>query len=221
MNSKQQITEFHESMLCNDIICFSHLRWDFVYQRPQHLMSRFARKFRTFFIEEPVITAGEEKYEYKYTDNKVGIFIPYLNPGIVESDMSLRLNKMLVDFFKQKSILNYMFWYYTPMALSFTDNFNPELIIYDCMDELSAFKFAPPLLKDMEKKLLEKADIVFTGGVSLYNHKKNQHHNIYPFPSSIDKQHFAKARVPHEDPVDQKHIPHPRLGYCACSICKK
>lgn len=213
MNSKQQITESHGSLLCNDLICFSHLRWDFVYQRPQHLISRFAKKFRTFFIEEPVFTTGAGTYEYKYTDNNIGIFTPYLNPGISESDITLRLNKMLVDFFKQKSILNYVFWYYTPMALSFTENFKPELTVYDCMDELSAFRFAPPLLKEMEKKLLEKADIVFTGGVSLYNHKKDQHQNIHPFPSSIDKHHFTKARTYQEDPADQKNIAHPRFGY--------
>ena len=213
MISLPQITESHKAILCNDLICFSHLRWDFVYQRPQHLMTRFSKKFRTFFVEEPIFTSDGEKYEYKYTDSNIGIFTPYLNPGISEADVATRLQKMLMDFFKLKSILNYCFWYYTPMALAFTENFKPHFTVYDCMDELSAFKFAPPVLKDMEKKLLQSADIVFTGGVSLFNHKKNHHKNIYPFPSSIEKEHFAKARTAQPDPADQQKIPHPRFGY--------
>ena len=81
------------------------------------------------------------------------------------------------------------------------------------MDELSAFKFAPAELKATEKELLNKADIVFTGGYSLYHAKKHLHKNIYPFPSSIEKEHFAQARIIDEDPADQKNIPHPRLGF--------
>jgi UDP-galactopyranose mutase len=81
------------------------------------------------------------------------------------------------------------------------------------MDELSAFKFAPPMLKQLEKDLLNKADLVFTGGVSLYEYKKDQHHNIYPFPSSIDYKHFGQGRTIREEPADQKDIPHPRIGF--------
>jgi len=108
---------------------------------------------------------------------------------------------------------NYFSWYYTPMALPFTDHLTPELVVYDCMDELSAFKFAPPELTILEKELLKKADVVFTGGQSIYEAKKNAHHNIHAFPSSIDKHHFGKARKIKEDPEDQKHIAHPRFGF--------
>jgi UDP-galactopyranose mutase len=110
-------------------------------------------------------------------------------------------------------INKYFSWYYTPMALPFTDLLTPELVIYDCMDELSAFKFAPPELTIREKQLFEKADIVFTGGHSIYESKKNAHHNIFPFPSSIDKHHFGAARIIKNDPEDQKNIPHPRFGF--------
>ena len=106
-----------------------------------------------------------------------------------------------------------MLWYYSPMALSYSNHLYPELTIYDCMDELSAFKFAPPELKEMETHLLSRADLVFTGGYSLYEAKKMFHHNIYPFPSSIDKSHFSKARHFVKDPEDQKAIPHPRFGF--------
>jgi UDP-galactopyranose mutase len=81
------------------------------------------------------------------------------------------------------------------------------------MDELSAFKFAPPQLTILEKELFKKADIVFTGGNSIYESKKNSHHNIFSHPSSIDKHHFGKARISNTDPEDQKHIPHPRFGF--------
>ncbi|MFL5810740.1 MAG: glycosyltransferase [Flavisolibacter sp.] len=99
------------------------------------------------------------------------------------------------------------------MALPFTDHLSPQMVIYDCMDELSAFKFAPPQLTTLEKELFAKADIVFTGGNSIFESKKNQHHNIFAFPSSIDKHHFGLARTCKTDPEDQKNIPHPRFGF--------
>jgi UDP-galactopyranose mutase len=99
------------------------------------------------------------------------------------------------------------------MALPFTNHLTPELVIYDCMDELSAFKFAPPALTINEKELFQKADVVFTGGMSIYESKKDHHHNVHPFPSSIDKAHFGQARKIRTQPDDQKDIPHPRFGF--------
>ena len=99
------------------------------------------------------------------------------------------------------------------MALPISDHLQPLIRIYDCMDELSGFKFAPPALKHLEEKLMNLADIVFTGGHSLYEAKKNHHHNIHPFPSSIDYDHFSKARSIIDEPADQENIPHPRFGF--------
>jgi glycosyltransferase involved in cell wall biosynthesis len=196
-----------------DLICFSHLRWDFVYQRPQHLFSRFGKHLRAFFIEEPVFTEGEERFNAKLTHEGVYVVTPQLHPGLSEEEINSRLRHLLNAYFAEKQIEDYVLWYYTPMAVAFSDHLQPRVIVYDCMDELSAFKFAPPSLKQREKELLDKADVVFTGGVSLYEHKKNQHHNIYPFPSSIDKEHFGQARAIKADPPDQQKIPHPRIGF--------
>ncbi len=99
------------------------------------------------------------------------------------------------------------------MALAYTTTFNPFVTVYDCMDELSAFKFAPPEMKVFEQQLFEKADLVFTGGNNLYNAKKEHHHNIHSFPSSIDKAHFRSARDHKEEVEDQSAIPRPRLGF--------
>jgi UDP-galactopyranose mutase len=196
-----------------DLICFSHLRWDFVYQRPQHLFSRFGKHLRTFFIEEPVFTEGEERINSKLTQEGVYVLTPQLHPGLPEEEVNSRLKHLLNAYFTEQEIEDYVLWYYTPMALAFTDHLIPKVVVYDCMDELSAFKFAPPALKQLEKELLQKANVVFTGGVSLYEHKKDQHHNIYPFPSSIDKEHFGQARAIKADPPDQQNIPHPRIGF--------
>lgn len=196
-----------------DLVCFSHLRWDFVYQRPQHLLSRFGKHTRTFFIEEPVFTEGEETLNAKLSAEGVHVITPQLHPGLSEEEINTRLQYLLNAYFTEQEIEDYVLWYYTPMALAFSGHLQPRLVVYDCMDELSAFKFAPPALKQREKELLQKADVVFTGGVSLYEHKKNQHHNIHPFPSSIDKEHFGQARAIEADPPDQQNIPHPRIGF--------
>jgi glycosyltransferase involved in cell wall biosynthesis len=120
---------------------------------------------------------------------------------------------LLSKLFTDMEIRDYMFWYYTPMSLAYSDHFKPKLIIYDCMDELSAFKFAPPGLKENEDRLFQMADLVFTGGQSLYEAKKHRHSSVFPFPSSIDKAHFQQARNIINDPHDQEPIPHPRFGF--------
>lgn len=197
-----------------DLVCFSHLRWNFVYQRPQHLMSRFGKQFRTFFVEEPIYDAANENYlEINTPDENLFIVVPHMQPAKADDVNITALKELLNKLFIDKQILNYFFWYYTPMALTFTDQFNPVVIVYDCMDELSAFKFAPQALKDRENELFAKADLVFTGGYSLYEAKKHRHPDVHPFPSSIDCKHFNKARHYSVDPADQAHIPHPRIGF--------
>lgn len=195
-----------------DLICFCHLRWNFVYQRPQHLMSRFARQNRVFLIEEPIF--GSE-YNHFQLDRKgnLTIVIPQLQHGLSEDDVVFQQVRLLRELIIEENISTYFFWYYTPMALAIGNYFSPKLIIYDCMDELSLFKNAPPVLAEREKELFKKADIVFTGGHNLYQAKKDSHHNIYPFPSSIDREHFEQARHITSEPEDHAAIPHPRFGF--------
>ncbi|MDQ6608610.1 MAG: glycosyltransferase family 1 protein [Bacteroidota bacterium] len=196
-----------------DLLCFSHLRWGFVFQRPNHLLSRFSKHQRVFFIEEPIFVDDAEKLHIENYNENLYIVTPHLQHGLSAEEINKRQQIMITSLILQMQINKYFAWYYTPMALPFTTNLTPELVIYDCMDELSAFKFAPPDISIKEKELFAKADIVFTGGHSIYEHKKNDHHNIYPFPSSIDKSHFGKARKFKSDPVDQANIPHPRFGF--------
>jgi glycosyltransferase involved in cell wall biosynthesis len=177
------------------LICFSHLRWDFVFQRPQHLLTRLAKKMNIFYVEEPVFNDNPvPHYLQTSKGNNLTIITPQLPHGLDREDAIELQKKLLNKFIGERVLTDYGFWYYTPMALEFTRGHDPKLTVFDCMDELSAFKFAPESLKTLEKELLQKADIVFTGGHSLYEAKKNQHHNIHAFPSSIDKSHFAKAR---------------------------
>lgn len=196
-----------------DIICFSHLRWNFVYQRPQHLFSRLTKHFRTFFVEEPVFDADAPFLNNTLSKEGVWVVVPHLPAGLNEEEINLQQEKMLQEFFDYFKVTRFIFWYYTPMALPIGRSFSPLLVIYDCMDELSAFKNAPPALKQREAELFAKADIVFTGGYSLYEAKKKMHPAIYPFPSSINQEHFAKARSVILDPADQFSIPHPRIGF--------
>ena len=196
-----------------DLVCFSHLRWGFVFQRPNHLLSRFSKHQRVFFIEEPIFHDGEDKLHIENFNEQLFVVTPHIKGGLPESEVHARQKKFINSLMANMNINRYFSWYYTPMALPFTSHLNPELVIYDCMDELSAFKFAPPQLTILEKELFRKADVVFTGGNSIYQSKKDAHHNIYSMPSSIDKHHFGAARNITDDPADQKEIPHPRFGF--------
>jgi hypothetical protein len=114
---------------------------------------------------------------------------------------------------RAEQIEDYVLWYYTPMALTFTRELAPAATVYDCMDELTGFAGAPPELVTLETELLSRADLVTTGGRSLYQAKRQRHHNVHAFPSSIDVAHFAQARLRAPDPADQANIPGPRLGF--------
>ncbi|MDQ3322383.1 MAG: glycosyltransferase family 1 protein [Acidobacteriota bacterium] len=205
---------FDDGFVDFDLICFSHLRWDFVYQRPQHLLSRFAKERRVFFVEEPMFVDEPSSMDISAREDKLFVAVPQLNKTEAETKSADGLIRSLLDeMFRDENIKNYIFWYYTPMALAFSEHFNPMATIYDCMDELSLFKFAPPTLLSNEEKLFAKSDVVFTGGQSLYEAKRTRHKNIWAFPSSIDVAHFKKARNISEDVADQSDIPHPRLGF--------
>jgi UDP-galactopyranose mutase len=197
-----------------DLICLSHLRWDFVYQRPQHLLSRCARQRRVFFFEEPIIDAEEPRLELSQRDCGVWVAVPHFPAGMSAEQMEAAQRVLLDEMIEECHIDEYILWYYTAMAIPFSRHLEPLAVVYDCMDELSAFRGAPPALKMREQELFSRADLVFTGGQSLYEVKCKQHPNVYAFPSSIDREHFAQARTITTDPEDQASIPYPRMGFC-------
>ena len=193
-----------------DLICFSHLRWNFVYQRPQHLLSRFAAQTRVFYVEEPVFVTGDSRTECTVTNSGVKLIVPYVS----FSDEPIRTMRRLIDeCLAEHQVQHYALWYYTPMHLPWTRQLQPLAVVYDCMDELSAFKGAPVEMKERELELMKWADLVFTGGLSLYEAKRHQHSGMYPFPSSIDVSHFVTARTAAIDPADQASITGIRLGF--------
>ncbi|HKP72235.1 MAG TPA: glycosyltransferase family 1 protein [Pyrinomonadaceae bacterium] len=197
-----------------DLVCLSHLRWDFVYQRPQHLLSRCAKQRRVFFVEEPIFGQGASRLDVTQREDGVYVVVPHLPEGLSSEVAVEAIQQAMIDrLFAEHNIRDYVLWYYTPMALGWTRHLKPLATVYDCMDELSMFKNAPRSLRDREAELFRRADLVFTGGQSLYEAKRNQHQNVYAFPSSIDRAHFAQARDITEDPADQANIPHPRMGF--------
>ena len=198
------------------LICFSHLRWNFVFQRPQHLMSRFADEMNVIFWEEPLDIGPKETAYLKVREAEdspgVRVVTPHLPEGMPEDAREAALMRLL-DAHVASLHGPLVAWYYTPMMLPFSRHLEADVTVYDAMDELSKFKFAPAKLLDLEQELLEKADIVFTGGSSLYEAKKDRHSNVHCFPSSVDRVHFLKARARQFDPADQEELPKPRFGF--------
>jgi glycosyltransferase involved in cell wall biosynthesis len=195
------------------LICFSHLRWDFVYQRPQHLLSRFARTSRVFYIEEPMFGAARAHLDISVREHELRVVVPQLPNGLSESAQIEALRELVDELIVSESITAFVAWYYTPMALPWTRHLEPIALVYDCMDELSLFRGAPPEMVERERELIGLADVVFTGGTSLYEAKRERSDNVHCFPSSVDSAHFRQARLPRHEPADQAHIPHPRLGF--------
>ena len=197
------------------LICFSHLRWDFVTQRPQHLMKRFAQKQTVFFWEEHIPCDHPLPYleHHPFPADRIVTLRPRLphwwNPDQVEAGL-----RELLDMFVRTSVRTKpLLWFYTPMMMPFAEHLEAAAVVYDCMDELSAFRFADPALLECEARLLARADLVFTGGYSLYEAKRDRHRNVHAFPSAVDVAHFAQARTGAVEPEDQRGIGGPKLGF--------
>jgi UDP-galactopyranose mutase len=200
--------------LTNDLVCLSHLRWSWVYQRPQHLMTRAARDRRVFVFEEPVHGADRPGIDVARPARNVMVATPRLPDGLSAMDRIGIQRELLDAWLAREGVRDFTLWFYTPMALPVAEHLDAECIVYDCMDELSAFAGAPAELTALERQLFSRADIVFTGGHSLYDVKRRYHSEVHAVPSSVDFEHFAMARYRRREPRDQVGLPHPRLGYC-------
>jgi protoporphyrinogen oxidase/glycosyltransferase involved in cell wall biosynthesis len=195
------------------IVVFSHLRWNFVFQRPQHLLTRLAQHYPVLFVEEPEHDDGEPYLEKSSPVPNMTVcraHTPILSKGFHDDQIPL-LQPMLADLMPpgERPIV----WFYTPMALPLLQGLNPSLVIYDCMDELASFKNPPKQLLQRETALLNLADLVFAGGPSLYEAKRTRHHSVHCFPSSVDVAHFGQALDRSISHPAQAAIPHPRLGF--------
>lgn len=196
------------------LLCLSHLRWGFVYQRPQYIMSRMAQDYQVVFLEEPVRSdAFGISLEQRPQACGVTVLVPHLPWQMPPDEVTAAQRRLLNGFIEAQQFGELLLWYFTPMSLAFTDHLNAQVTIFDCMDELSAFKGAPPELVEQERALMKRADVVFTGGFSLWEAKRLQHANAHAMPSSVDIGHFAAARSVQPDPADQQYIPYPRLGF--------
>jgi glycosyltransferase involved in cell wall biosynthesis len=196
-----------------NIVCISHLRWDFVLQRPQHLLNRAAQEGRVLYVEEPAWGDWVPRMDVTARSSGVLVAVPHLPEGL-QPEESLEIQRGLLDAAVSTHIGDeFALWYYTPMGLPFSDHLAATTVVYDCMDELSAFAGAPAALKTCEAALFRIADVVFTGGHSLYEARRRRHPRVFALPSSVDVAHFARARHISGNPSDQADIPHPRLGF--------
>lgn len=197
-----------------DLICFSHLRWNFVFQRPQHLLSRCAKQRRVFYVEEPIADEGPARLDVALdASTGVHVVVPRLPHTLAEDEREAVQARLIMELCDERGLHDHVAWFYTPMALPVAAGLHPRARVYDCMDELSAFKGAPKNLLEREAQLLSLADLVFTGGQALFEAKRHLHANIHAFPSSVDRAHFAQARGSLPEPADQAPIPGPRLGF--------
>jgi glycosyltransferase involved in cell wall biosynthesis len=211
-----------------DLICISHLRWDFVWQRPQHILSRLAKHYRVFFVEEPMTdtSAGEPHLAVsRGRGESTVIVIRLMQPagenrwiGHGDPETQGTYDRLLAEFFgqqdKQPDSKDRILWLYTPMAAPFVAALQPDLLVYDVMDELSAFKGAPAALREQDRTMLRTADVVFTGGVSMYRARLPYANNIHLFPSGVEIDHFARAaerNVP--EPLELSVMTGPIIGY--------
>ncbi len=203
------------------LLVFSHLRWNFVFQRPQHLFTRAAKTQPVIFFEEPVYEGATRAHlRLAQPQDNITVATPVLPRGLTQNEADLFQRSLLGDLLARHDIADgqqrerLVTWYFTPMALRFSSHLKPSLCVYDCMDELSQFRGAPKEIRDLERDLIARAGLLFTGGQSLYEAKRSLHSNAHPFPSSIDAKHFGKARgSTAPEPHDQACIPRKRIGF--------
>src|SRR5215210_4500638 len=195
------------------LLCLSHLRWDFVYQRPNHLMARAARRRRVYFVEEPLFETGAVPAMRTARREGVTVVTPVLPEGLEPDDIDRQLRGLLDVFMRADEIQRPVLWYYTPIALTWTGHVPAAAVVYDSMDYLAAFHGASPRLLELEDELLARADLVFAGGARLHGRMAGRHRSTHCFPSSIDLNHFGRARDGLPEPSDLTPIDRPRIGF--------
>ena len=189
-----------------DMIVFCHLRWQFVFQRPQHLISRLSKTYKVLLVEEPIGFGDGQEFTAELLEVNPQLHI--LQPRVHRID---DIAQVLSHYVSNELVP--IAWFYSASFSSILASRKFGTIVYDCMDELSLFKRAPQYLINQEKFLLKNADIVFTGGKSLFESKRELHDNVFCFPSSVDEKHFAQALNGVAIPGDIINIPSPIIGY--------
>lgn len=202
------------------IVAHSHLRWDFVWQRPQQIFSRLARDHHVLFVEEPVHEPGEPHLRIVEAQPNIVRAIPVFPDAQgmdahCEALLPLLRHAMATHPLLAGRFSSVVQWFYSPMcAPQMLGKLAEIAVVYDCMDELANFRFAPPDIGQRERLLLGKADLVFTGGSSLYESKSRHHANVHFFGCGVDVAHFAKARLPQTQVAASiANLPGPVLGY--------
>jgi len=175
------------------LVVLAHLRWNFVFQRPQHLMIRAARDRAVYYVEEPVFGPGPDRLQIEAGTDGVLVCTPHIEVGHSPTESQARTARVLRDALDAAHVREYDLWVYTPMEYPVAALLRPRLTVYDCMDELANFRGAPPELRLREDVLFDRADVVFTGGQRLYEAKRERHSNVHAMPSSVDTAHFAAA----------------------------
>jgi len=199
----------------NELGVFSHRRWHFVRQRPQHVMSRLARRWRVLFVEEPVFATGAPRAELRAPQNGVTVLTPYTPltaPGFHDDQIPL-LQKLVGHALAREGFADYGAWLYTPMALPLLQKLAPRIVVYDCMDELAASSYAPRQLLQRENALMRIANVVFAGGPTLYDARRGRNHSVHLFPNSVESAHFARSHDTSYARAEIKALARPRLGF--------
>lgn len=205
------------------IVVFSHLRWGFVWQRPQQFLSRFARKHPILFVEEPFFdgAAGSEpRVDLHQVMPNLTVAAPHVPESWAASaDLPELLKKHVLEALKRLNTNGRfdlpLLWYYNPMdAVWSLGQFENRGIVYDCMDELSQFTGASEHMVDVERWLMRHADVVFTGGYKLWERKVKFHDNVHFFGCGVEADHFGQAM---QDatviPPDIDFLTRPILGW--------
>lgn len=203
------------------LFVFSHLRWNFVFQRPQQLLSRLAGRWRVVFVEEPVRDAGPARLEGHAPGPGLEVLVPHtpIAAGGFHDGQIALLGPLLAAHARQHGLEGGVAWLCTPMALPLVDSVEPACLVYDCMDELGARLGAPHQLRQRENALLRRAALVLAGGPSLYEARRTRHPNVHSLPSAVDAAQFAPERLdPAHPEAAQAHalqgaLPRPRLGF--------
>lgn len=210
------------------ILCLSHLAWDFVWQRPQHLLSRLARHYPVLYVNEPELTTAQSRPYLKRVADTSGVkaWQPFF-PDRRDTRENWRnvyislVQKLLLDqgWLRRgrtglAAARPLIIWFYSPTPYYFLDHLPADLVVYDVMDELANFKNASADLPGRETKLLAQADLVFTGGRSLYQARQGRHPHLHLFSSGVEPEHFAQALSPStEVAAEIAALPRPILGY--------
>lgn len=193
-----------------DLLCFSHVRWHWLRQRPHQLLERAARTRRVVMIEEPVFVPGDAEMYVERPLDRLVVARPCLPYALTGSAVARQLRTLLDGWLAGQDVRPAILWYSSPAPLAYSAHLRAPVTVYDRSDDDCAPSAeSPAMLRHLEAELLRRADLVFTGAAARHAGRRLAHPRIHAIPDGVEPSVVGLADDPRTQVLAVGAVPRP------------